>query len=180
LLNKTPCINNFGLGFYLVKKKINRECQPCTACCDGWVKMDIKGVPVYPGSACPHSTKQGCDDYDNRPVNPCDYFNCGWIMKESPLPDWMKPNNSKVMIIFDKLQWLGMSVDLAVPVGKRIPPRSLNWLKQFSEQYNRPLLYMEHEKKKGIYQPKPLIFAYGPPTFQDQMSQWQAQGKTFW
>ena len=95
--------------------------------------MTIGGIPVYPGQPCPHSTGKGCDDYENRPVDPCENFNCGWIIPNSPLPDWIKPNNAKVIFIFDKLKWNGIPVDLAIPVGKRIPPRSLEWLKKFAE-----------------------------------------------
>ena len=97
--------------------------------------MTIKGHPVYPGRPCPHSTGRGCDDYANRPVDPCIDFNCGWIVENSPLPEWMKPSNAKVIVVFNKFQWLGRAVDLAVPIGKRIPPRALNWLKAFAEQH---------------------------------------------
>jgi hypothetical protein len=92
--------------------------------------MVIDGVQVYPGRPCPHSTAKGCDIYENRPIDPCANFYCGWIVPNSPLPEWMKPNNGKVIVIFNKLQWNGIPVDLAVPVGKRIPPRSLEWLKK--------------------------------------------------
>ena len=112
-----------------------RSCQPCTACCDGWVKMTIQGVPVFPGHPCPHSTRQGCDDYLNRPIDPCVNFSCGWIMAASPLPDWMKPDNARVIVLFNKFQWQGVPVDLAVPVGKRIPPRALTWLRNFAEAH---------------------------------------------
>ena len=90
------------------------------------MQVVIGGVPVYPGSPCPHSTGSGCDDYVNRPKDPCDNFNCGWILDDSPLPEWMKPNKAKVIVIFNKLNWNGLPVDLAVPVGRRIPPRSLD------------------------------------------------------
>ena len=54
--------------------------------------MTIKGHPVYPGRPCPHSTGRGCDDYANRPKDPCIDFNCGWVVADSPLPEWMKPD----------------------------------------------------------------------------------------
>ena len=76
-----------------------RQCQPCTACCDGWVQMNIRGAEVYPGCACPHSTVQGCDDYANRPVEPCHHFNCAWILPNSPLPEWFKPSTAKVIVL---------------------------------------------------------------------------------
>lgn len=163
-----------------MKKARKRVCQPCTGCCDGWVQMVIGGVPVYPGSPCPHSTGKGCDDYANRPQDPCDNFNCGWIIPNSPLPDWMQPNNAKVIVLFNKLQWNGVAVDLAVPVGRRIPPRALTWLKQFSERHARPFIYTEQILAAGHYQKQQQVFGYGPPPFQQALLQWQEQGRKLW
>ena len=112
-----------------------RDCRPCTACCDGWLQIKVEGVPVYPGRPCPHSTGKGCNDYANRPVDPCVHFICGWRRDGSPLPEWMKPSNAKVIVLFDQSNWRGMPVDVAVPVGRRIPPRALNWLQQFAAYF---------------------------------------------
>ena len=142
--------------------------------------MVIGGVPVYPGHPCPHSTGTGCDDYENRPVDPCDNFNCGWIIPNSPLPEWMKPDNGKVIVIFNKLQWNGVPVDLAVPVGKRIPPRSLKWLKGFSAKFKRPLLYSEQILENGQFQRQQQVLAFGPPAFQEDIARLQKEGKTLW
>ena len=161
-------------------KSEKRTCQPCTACCDGWVQMVIDSVEVYPGSPCPHSTGRGCDNYAHRPKDPCDNFNCGWIIPDSPLPQWMKPDNSKVIVIFNKQRWQGFAVDLAVPVGRRIPPRALNWLKGFSQEHGRPLLYTEQIMEGGQFQKQQEVVAYGPPQFQQQLMQWRREGKKLW
>ncbi len=163
-----------------MKKQKSRECQPCTGCCDGWVQMNINGVAVYPGHPCPHSTGSGCDDYVNRPKDPCDNFQCGWIVDDSPLPDWMKPDKAKVIVIFNKLNWNGFPVDLAVPVGKKIPPRALNWLKQFSEKHYRPLIFTQQIVVDGNYQKQQEIIGYGPVEFQRELQKWQQQGKKLW
>ena len=142
--------------------------------------MVIGGVPVYPGNPCPHSTGSSCDDYENRPVDPCDNFNCGWIVENSPLPEWMKPNKGKVIVIFNKLKWNGLPVDLAVPVGKRIPPRSLKWLMQFAEQHGRPLIFTEQIVEKGKFQKQQQISGHGPPAFQQDILRWQREGRKLW
>lgn len=157
-----------------------RQCQPCTACCDGWVQMNIRGAEVYPGCACPHSTGQGCNDYANRPVEPCHHFNCAWILPNSPLPEWFKPSAAKVIVLLNKTQWQGLPVDLAVPVGKRIPPRALNWLKQFAEQQGRPLLYTEQAIINGKMQKQQEVIAYGPPAFQADINQKLARHERLW
>jgi len=135
---------------------------------------------VYPGCPCPHSTGKGCDDYENRPVDPCHHFKCGWILDNSPLPEWMKPSNARVIVIFKKLEWNGYPVDLAVPMGKKIPPRALNWLKAFAEKNGRPLLYMEQIEINGKFQKQQELLAYGPPGFQQQVMQWHQQGRSLW
>jgi len=142
--------------------------------------MVIGGVDVYPGHPCPHSTGQGCDDYDNRPVDPCINFQCGWVMPNSPLPDWLKPNEAKVIALFGKLKWRDIPVDLAVPIGKRIPPRALNWLKQFAEQHGRPLVYTEQVEINGEYQKEQEYIAYGPPEFQQEVLALKERIMTLW
>jgi len=104
---------------------------------------------------------------------------CGWRMNNSPLPDWMKPSNSKVIVLFNQSAWNGMPVDVAVPVGKRIPPRALNWLKQFAESNNRALLYSEQIMQDGVYTKQQSVAAFGPPEFQQEMAERAGRGEAF-
>ena len=142
--------------------------------------MVTDGVPVYSGKPCPHSTGSGCDDYENRPEDPCVNFNCGWIIDNSPLPEWLKPNNGKVIVLFNKLNWNGYPVDVAVPVGKRIPPRSLEWLQKFSRDHVRPLVYAEQITKSGRFLKQQEVFAYGPPAFQQEILRRKQEGQKLW
>ncbi len=164
----------------MVKLATSRECQPCTGCCDGWLQIRVNGTPVYPGHPCPHSTGKGCNDYANRPIDPCVHFECGWRKDGSPLPDWMKPSNAKVIVLFDQTHWRGMPVDVAVPVGRRIPPRALNWLKQFGETHGRALIYSEQIVENGQFTVKQAVAAYGPPEFQQEMGQRMSRGEALW
>lgn len=159
---------------------MQRQCQPCTACCDGWVRIEVKGCEAYPGHPCPHSTGSGCDDYENRPVNPCRQFECTWVKKGSYLPDDFRPNECGALVIDSILQWQGLTVDLAVPVGREIPEKTLHWLMQFAEQTMRPLIYQQQDPKSTIYEKNPLTLAYGPPAFQQWVLEQQAQGKRLW
>lgn len=163
----------------MAKQLFTRVCQPCTACCDGWLQININDVPVYPGRPCPHSTGKGCDDYEHRPADPCVHFVCGWRKKGSPLPDWMKPDNSKVIVLFDQSVWQSLPVDVAVPVGKRIPPRALDYLKQFAETHQRALLYSEQIVENGVYTNRQAVSAYGPPAFQQEMRERAGRGEKF-
>ena len=99
-------------------------------------------------------------------------------MENSPLPDWMKPNNSKVIVLFNQHAWRGFPVDVAVPVGRRIPPRALQWLQQFAERNHRMLLYSEQIVENGRYTKQQTVSAYGPPEFQQEMAERAARGET--
>lgn len=89
-------------------------------------------------------------------------------MDDSPLPEWMKPDNAKVIVLFDKYQWRGLPVDYAVPVGKRIPPRALKWLQQFAQSHNRILLYAEQIMENGMFSTRQAVHAFGPEAFQHE------------
>ena len=157
-----------------------RHCQPCTACCDGWVRMVIYGAEVYPGSPCPHSTGSGCKIYEDRPVDPCRNFECGWVKANSPLPDWLRPDLAKAMMIPDARRWQGRPVDVIVPVGRKIPPRALNWFKQFAEQHMRPMIYLEQDEGGKDYAKDQNVVAYGPPEFQQEIGRLLAAGEKLW
>lgn len=102
-------------------------------------------------------------------------------MDASPLPDWMKPSNAKVIVLFEQTRWRGMPVDVAVPVGRRIPPRSLNWLQEFARTHQRGLLYSEQiVDAKGKFTNQQGFSAFGPPEFQQEMAQLAASGERPW
>lgn len=163
-----------------MNKKVERECQPCTACCDGWLQIVVEGKPVYPGKPCHHSTGKGCNDYANRPVDPCAQFICGWRIENSPLPDWLKPCEAKVVVLLDQFRWNGAPVDIAVPVGKRIPPRALQWLQNFCLTRQHLLIYSEQNVQNGQFTNQQAAHAFGPPEFQADISARLQQGLPLW
>lgn len=100
-------------------------------------------------------------------------------MDGSPLPEWMKPNNSKVIVLFNQSSWRGLPVDVAVPVGRKIPPRALQWLQQFAESNNRMLLHSEQVVENGAYTREQSVTAFGPPEFQEEMAERAARGEPY-
>lgn len=159
---------------------MGRECQPCTACCDGWVQIKVKGCEAYPGKPCPHSTGSGCDDYDNRPVNPCRQFECAWVKSDSALPESFRPDQCGALVIDHVLTWQGLEVDLAVPVGREIPEETLMWLMKYAEKTMRPLIYQQQDPQSKQLEKTPLTLAYGPPAFQQWVLAQQKLGKKLW
>lgn len=158
-----------------------RECQPCTACCDGWVQMRIGAAEVYPGCPCPHSTGAGCRIYAERPVDPCRNFDCAWIRPGSDLPDWMRPDRAKVIVLPDMLVWRGVPVDVAVPVGRRIPGRALSWLRSRAQRLQRLLIYTENPADaEGRLGRDHEIVGFGPPEFREEVTAAVRAGRRLW
>lgn len=162
------------------RKQDTRECMPCTACCDGWVQINVYGEDVYPGRPCPHSTGHSCRIYENRPRDPCREFICGWRMEGSPYPDWMRPDQAKVMVLPHMRTWRGRPVDVAVPVGKRIPPRVLKWLQDYALRTQRPLIYTEQDLTREGYARDQQVIGFGPPEFQEEVRRLVESGAKLW
>lgn len=140
-----------------------RQCGSCTACCDGWLETEIDGNPVTVGKPCRHSTKRGCGIYETRPQFPCRDFSCGWIIPDSPLPDWMRPSQCGA-IVFPWFDWKYQIVINAVPVGDKIPKRTLDWLMAYAKEQKRPLMFVEHIRKGKKYVGTRWA-GFGPPAF---------------
>jgi hypothetical protein len=147
-----------------------RDCGNCTACCDGWLKIEVRGHAVRPGRACPFRIDYGCSIYQERPHHPCREFVCGWLAASSPLPDWMRPDRSQVILLAANFSWQGLPVDVAVAAGARPKKKALRWLMQFSSERRRCLMYQINEE----------WFAFGPPAFQAEMSERLQRGEKPW
>lgn len=163
----------------MARKKIHRQCLPCTVCCEGWLQVEVLDYKIREGNPCPIVGQQGCTQYETRP-DVCKSFECGWVADDSPLPDWLRPDNAKVIFIPDKAGWQGTPVDMAVPVGRKITPRALNWLRNFAEQRQRPIVFLENIKEDGKYTGRHLISGHGPDEFQKQLQYWMENNIRFW
>lgn len=141
----------------------DRQCFPCTACCQGWLTATIYGEKMMPGKPCIHATKEGCGIYEKRPENPCKTFKCGWLQDEYEMPGHMKPSESGAIVMFDR-HWHGRKVIRAVPTGEKIPAETLEWLMALAREKGLPLLFSEHQFKDGKFAGKKKI-GYGPPSF---------------
>jgi len=79
-----------------------RQCNQCTACCEGRLDGKVYDKYFQPGRSCYFMFETGCSIYENQPENPCKSYQCEWL-NNSDIPEWLKPNLSKVIIT--KKQW---------------------------------------------------------------------------
>ncbi len=143
--------------------------MPCIACCQGWLTGEVLGHDVRPGHPCPHVSANGCGVYERRPEVPCRRFICSWLVEDSPLPDWMRPDLSGVIVLLSQ-PWEGERIISAVPVGKAVPNRALNWLKEYAQEHARPLIFYERTvDAEGLYTGLKR-FGFGPPAFREKVA----------
>jgi hypothetical protein len=153
-----------------MRTRQDRICGSCTACCDGWLKIEVRGHEVRPGKPCPFSTGTSCTIYPDRPQHPCREFVCGWLAASSPLPDWMRPDRSDMIVLAANFMWHGLPVDVAVAAGARPKRKALDWLMEFGVANKRLLIYQIGEE----------WFAFGPPAFQAEIAARIGRGEKPW
>jgi hypothetical protein len=147
-----------------------RSCGPCTACCDGWLKIEVHGHAVDRGNPCRFSVDHRCSIYDTRPQRPCREFICGWLAQGSPLPEWMRPDKADMIVLAANATWQGRPVDVAVAAGDRPKTKALEPLKTFCAERKRLLLHQIDEE----------WYAFGPSLFQHETGDRVGRGERLW
>jgi len=148
---------------------LQRNCQPCTACCEGWLSAQINEFKVSAGNPCPHSKNQGCGIYAERPKVPCRTFICSWRIEQSSLPDWMRPDQCGAIVLLS-FPWEGELVISAVPVGAEIPAKTLDWLQSYARKHNRPMIYYQRPVSNGEFKGLKKL-GYGSAAFRQKVAQ---------
>ena len=140
-----------------------RNCETCTACCEGWLVSDV--TDMRPGKPCRHCSVSGCAIYAERPEDPCVVFRCGWLSEGSPLPDELRPDRCGAIVLFHR-PWQGWEVVRAIPVGDEVPPATLQWLMDYARQKQQPLMWFIRTRENGDYGSIKRM-GYGPPAFRE-------------
>jgi hypothetical protein len=146
-----------------------RNCQPCTACCEGWLDIVHPVAKAHLGAPCTHCTSEGCDIYEDRPQDPCQSFHCAWRQENSLLPHTMRPDISGVIVMTDQLQWQGVDVIMAVATGSRIPARTFHWLCSLAQLTSRQLVAVEHKKNTHAFNGEFNLRTIGSEEFRQAM-----------
>lgn len=146
-----------------------RDCQPCTACCEGWLDIKTTEVQAHLGKPCTHCTGQGCNIYEARPHEPCRTFHCAWRQQDTLLPHNMRPDLSGAIVTLDQVQWQGQSVIVAVATGTRVPSRTFHWLCSFAKLTGRQLVVIEFKKEAGKLNGDFDLRTPGPKEFRQVM-----------
>ena len=125
-----------------------RQCQPCTACCEGHLELGEALQPKGKSDQCKHCTSSGCGMYHFRPIEPCQQFECLWLVKNSSLPQWMRPDESRVIVTLNRLKKTNQPVLVALQMDEKTQKRTTQWLQEFSSLYKIPLAMVQKSKIK--------------------------------
>ena len=142
----------------MLRSVVLRSCGDCTACCEGW--LSAKDLKMWAGKACEHKTAAGCGIYADRPENPCKAFQCGAIV----LPDRTEA---------------GWSVWRVVPVGRSVPPATLERITALAAETQQPFVWFERVENFAEEPWKTSTFAAGPEAFLTDMK-WDFSDEDVW
>jgi len=132
----------------------DRVCGTCVECCTGCLSTQVYEYQVSKNSPCHFLDlcEKNCSIYENRP-QVCKDYKCLWLEQKVLLPNWMKPEYSKVLIS----NWFVTTKDkkqlnfwAAVECGQIISSEALNWLFRTCKNIGMNLSYEVNGTKHFI------------------------------
>ena len=116
---------------------MNRACNGCTKCCEGWLEGTVNGHAFFRGRPCFFLNK-GCSIYESRPQDPCRSYNCAWV-DDMQFPEWMKPD--LVNVIINRVKHKDLMYYVLVESGSLLNVKVLSWMIQWALNTNQNLMY---------------------------------------
>jgi len=125
-------------GFFGPLTAHQENLRSCTAACDCWLQIELRGPGFVAGTPCPYSGIINVRFYAaNAHKHPCrESFAAGWS-PPAQLPEWMRPEVPTYHA--------GGNFVLALPAGRNVVSRrgrrpqaeALDWLMKFSSEKKR-------------------------------------------
>jgi hypothetical protein len=114
-----------------------RKCGDCTMCCQGWLYGEAYDHTFYAGKPCHYVGCNGCSIYEDRPEEPCKSYTCAWLDSNDFLPEWFKPDQSKIICTWRTWKDDEKYLDVT-ECGEQMNSRYLHWLidKHSNEKMN--------------------------------------------
>ena len=98
---------------------MERNCNGCTLCCEGWLAIDTNEIKASLNKPCVNlSCNVGCNIYAERPTDPCVTFECLWLTDAEHMSLEMKPSKTKLIVQERIVQGWHLPVLAAVATNK--------------------------------------------------------------
>ena len=110
--------------FDKLKNRLERTCNTCTMCCQGYLKVQVFDQNLHSGIGCKFLKELGCSVYHSRP-DVCREFKCSYIYDRS-VPEWLKPEFSKVIMLWRYYE--DLLVLEVIECGEKMSENVLQWL----------------------------------------------------
>jgi len=115
-----------------------RECGECTACCT-WLIGDAFGWKFGQGKSCKFLECNGCGVHKVRP-QVCGNYQCAW--SQHLLPEEMRPDKCNLLVSVEHNE-SGQYLKAISINNKRISNQTKEWLNNWSEKMNTPIIIVE-------------------------------------
>ena len=82
----------------------------------------------------------------------------------------MRPDQCGAIVLLS-VDWHGEKVISVIPAGQSVPERTLEWLKAYAVEHQRPMLIYERTRDDYGSFDGLKRFGFGPPAFREKVSQ---------
>lgn len=108
-----------------------RTCGTCTECCNGYLTAQVYEYQLGANNPCHFLDlcEKKCSIYENRPQL-CKDYKCAWLDMKVLIPNWMKPEYSKVIITPRNINFNGKPIEFwaVIECGQTMSSEVLNWV----------------------------------------------------
>ena len=115
-----------------------RECGECTACCS-WLIGDAFAWEFGAGKTCNFLECNGCGVHKARPET-CRNYQCAW--SQHLLPEEMRPDKCGFLVSVEQNE-NGQYLKVLLINNEEIDTKTKEWLNDWSEKMNTPVLIVE-------------------------------------
>ena len=129
---------------------IQRSCDGCSKCCEGWVSGKAYQYDFYASKPC-HFLCNGCTIYEDRPEDPCKSYKCAWLESDE-LPMWMRPDLSNAIVtrrFNEKIEYYDL-----IETGEKLDSVVLSWFIMWALNNRKNLMYTIQGGRNRIGSPE--------------------------
>ena len=150
---------------------MNRLCDSCTLCCEGWLVINSNGIESSLNKPCINlSCNVGCKIYTLRPNDPCGTFKCLWLTDTQHISQEMKPSITN--LIFQEKIVHGWHLPVLAVVATNTDSLDLHWedIKNIAIKKGTFAVALAYSNEKINHTDHKTLKIYGDAIFAETMT----------